>query len=98
MNEAGAVIVKSVPVPVSGSDCGLPLASSVTVIAPLRAPVVVGVNVTLIEQDMVAASVAPQVFVSAKSPELAMDMIFRVTLPLFFNVIILAGELVVVTS
>lgn len=74
------------------------MASSVIVIAPLRAPVAVGVNVTLMEQDMVAGSDAPQVFVSAKSPELAIDMIFSVVVPLFFRVIILAGELVVVTS
>ena len=47
---------------------------------------------------MVAASDAPQVFVSAKSPELAIEAIFSTRLPLFFRVIVLAGELVVVTS
>lgn len=74
------------------------MASSVIVIVPLRAPVAVGVNVTLMEQDIEAGSDAPQVLVWAKSPELAIGMRFSVALPLFFRVIILAGELVVVTS
>ena len=54
---AGAVTVKSVPVPDSAMVCGLPLASSVTVMLPLRAPVAVGVNVTLIVQLAPAARV-----------------------------------------
>ena len=39
-----------VPVPVSGTVCGLPRALSVNVSAPVRAPSAVGVNVTLIVQ------------------------------------------------
>lgn len=51
--------VGAVPVPVSGMDCGDPLASSVTLKAPVLVPVAVGVNVTLIVQDKVDASVGP---------------------------------------
>jgi hypothetical protein len=65
---------------------------------PVRAPVAVGVNVTLIVQVMPAGSDVPHVFVSAKSPELVIEAIFSTRLPLFFSVIVLAGELVVVTS
>jgi hypothetical protein len=65
----GAVVV--VPVPVSGTACGLPVALSATLIAPVRVPAAVGLNVTLIAQWALAASVAGltgQVLVSAKSP------------------------------
>ena len=58
VSDAGAVTWKSHPVPVSGIDCGLPAASSETVSVPVRAPVAVGVNVTLIVQVPVAARVA----------------------------------------
>ena len=44
-----------------------PLALSVIVMVPVRAPVAVGVNVTLIVQVMPAASDVPHVFVSPKS-------------------------------
>ena len=98
MTEAGAVTVKSDPVPVSGTVRGLPLALSVTVMVPARAPVAVGVNVTLIVQVIPAASDVPHVFVSAKSPEPVIEAIFSTRLPLFFSVIVLAGELAVVTS
>jgi hypothetical protein len=47
-----------VPVPVSGTVCGLPSASSVTWIDAVRLPVDVGVNVALIVQLEPAASVA----------------------------------------
>ena len=98
MTDAWAVTVKSDPVPVSGTVRGLPLALSVIVMVPVRAPVAVGVNVTLIVQVIPAGSDAPHVFISAKSPELVIEVIFRTRLPLFFSMIVLAGELVVVTS
>ncbi len=50
----------AVPVPVRLTICGLPLASSVTVIAPLLVPVAVGVKVTLIAQFPPAATELPQ--------------------------------------
>ena len=46
-------------------------ALSVTVSVPVRAPAAVGVNVTLIVQLEFAATVVPQLSVSAKSPALA---------------------------
>ena len=98
MTDAWALIVKYVPVPVSGTVRGLPLALSVTVTVPARAPVAVGVNVTLIMHVAPAASDVPHVFVWAKSPELVIEVIFSTRLPLFFSEIVLAGELVVVTS
>jgi hypothetical protein len=53
------------PVPVKLAVCGLPLALSETVMAPVRVPTVVGVKVTLIVQLAAAASEVPQLFVCA---------------------------------
>jgi uncharacterized membrane protein len=61
---AGALI----PMPVRETVCGLPTALSEIVMAPLRVPVAVGVNVTKILQLDNAASPVPQLFVWAKSP------------------------------
>jgi hypothetical protein len=44
------------PVSVSGTDCGLPGASSVTVNRPRREPDAVGVKVTVMRQDVVGLS------------------------------------------
>ena len=57
---------EAVPMPVKLTACGLPIASSLIVIAPRRMSVVVGLNVTLIAQPAPAARVAGdsgQVFV-----------------------------------
>src|SRR5438874_240712 len=66
----------AVPFPLSATVCGLPPALSVTDSVPVRAPEVVGVKVTLIEQLAPAAKVAglvgqalAPVLVAAKSPE-----------------------------
>ncbi len=48
--------------------CGLVEALSVTVTEPVRAPVAVGVNVTLMVHVPRAGTVPPHVFVSVKSP------------------------------
>ena len=53
------------PVPVRFTICGLPYASSLMVSVPLRVPEAVGVNVTLIAQPELGASVAGQVLVCA---------------------------------
>ena len=61
-----APAVKSCPVPVRVTVCVLlllPLLSSVTAIAAVRAPPAEGVNVTLIVHVPLAATLAPQVFV-----------------------------------
>ena len=58
------------PVPVSGTECGLPGALSTIVMEPERAPATVGLNVTEIVQVPFAAmgEAVTHVVVSAKSP------------------------------
>jgi len=53
-------------VPLRETVCGLPAALSVIVTVPFTLPVVFGASVTLMAQFAPAASVAPQVLVSAK--------------------------------
>jgi hypothetical protein len=60
---AGVNVTGAMPVPDSGTVCGLFEALSVIVRFPVRAPSWVGVKVTLILQLFPAASVAPQGFV-----------------------------------
>ena len=54
------------PIPLRETACGLPAASSVTESVPVALPAALGVKVTLIVQELVAASVEPQLFVWAK--------------------------------
>ena len=54
---------------------------SVTVIEPVRVPVAVGVKVTVIVHDELAARLAPQVLVWEKSPLIVMLEIVRAALP-----------------
>jgi hypothetical protein len=80
-----------VPVPVRVTACGLPAALSVMVTAADRAPVAVGLNVTLIVQlPVFAATELPQVFVCAKSPLFApvtaMPVMPRAALPVLVSV------------
>jgi hypothetical protein len=66
-----SVTMGATPVPVSVTVCGLPGNGSLTVMAPLRMPVAVGVKVTLTLQLAVGARVAGltgQLLVWAKSP------------------------------
>jgi hypothetical protein len=58
------------PVPERATDCGLSGALSVIVRVPVRLPVAVGVKETLTVQ--IEESVAPQSFVSVKSPLISM--------------------------
>ena len=69
--EAAGAIEKSVPFPESATVCGPPGTLSVMVMVPLREPVAVGVNVTLIEQPALGATALPQSLVCAKSPVIA---------------------------
>jgi hypothetical protein len=85
-----------VPVPLSGTCCGLPAALSVTVRFALRAPVVVGLNVRLTVQLAAAARELPQVVaVSGKSPAsapvTAMLLIVSVVVPMLVRVTFLTG-------
>jgi hypothetical protein len=54
---------KNVPLPVSGTVCGLPGALSVTESVPLSAPEIVGVKVTVMVQLAPAFRLVPQVLV-----------------------------------
>jgi len=85
METAGAV-----PVPVSATACGLPLASSLIWTAAARAPAAVGVNVALIVHVAFTASDAGQSLVCAKSaafvPEMTMPPIVSVAVPVFWSV------------
>lgn len=82
------------PAPVSDTVCGDPLALSVMVSVPARDPPAVGVNVTEIVQFAPAATLAPQVLVSAKSPEAAIDVIFNAAAPLLVSVTVSAALVV----
>lgn len=53
---------------------------------PVRAPGAVGKNVMEIAQFAPAATLAPHVLVSAKSPDAAIDVIVSVAVPEFVNV------------
>ena len=57
------------PVPESGTVCGLPVALPEIVIDAARLPLAAGVNLTLIVQLPFAATEVPQLFVWAKSAE-----------------------------
>ena len=52
--------VGATPVPVSDTDCGLPLASSLTDSAALFGPAWLGVKVTLTSHESLAATVCPE--------------------------------------
>ena len=75
-----------VPVPVRATVCGLPVALSVTVIAPVRAPAAVGVKITEIVQLAAGATDAPQVLVWLKSPLGVMLAMVRVAVPVLVSV------------
>ena len=67
-----------VPVPLKLAVCGLPVALSATLRVPLRVPVAVGLNVTLMAQLALAARVEGlkgQLLVWAKSPLLVPVML-----------------------
>src|SRR5213082_95648 len=94
----------AVPFPLSATVCGLPPALSVTDSVPVRAPEVVGVKVTLIEQLAPAAKVAglvrqalAPVLVAAKSPEAAKELIVKAAVPVLVDVTVI-GALVVASS
>jgi hypothetical protein len=80
----------AMPVPVRVTVCGLIRPLSVIAMVPLRVPVTVGVNVTLIVQLAPAERLVPQVFVTSKSeefdPAILMLEMARLTLPVFDRV------------
>ena len=78
------------PVPLSDTCCGLPAALSATVNVPLAEPAAVGVNITLTVQPAPAASVAPQLLLSANAPVAAIALIARLALPVLETVTVCA--------
>ena len=74
------------PVPVKATLWGEPLALSVMVRAPVRLPAAVGVKMTEIVQFAAAARLAPQVFVSAKSPDAVMELMESAPDPEFVSI------------
>ena len=72
--------------PVRLMVCGDPAALSAMLTAPVRVPVAVGVNVTLMVQEAPAATELPQVSVSAKSPLAEMLVTLNVPLPVLLSV------------
>jgi len=89
--------MKSSPAPDMVVFCGLLVALSVKVSEPVRFPLAVGANVTLTEQLAPAARLAPQLFVSPKSPVVAIAEMDSAALPLLVSVTFCAA-LVVPTS
>jgi len=85
-------------VPESATSCGLPGALSVTLKDALRAPVAVGLNVTLKVQLAPAAKEAPQVCVCKKFPALvpviAIELIVSAAVPTLVRVTVLAALVV----
>ena len=79
------------PVPLRVTDCGLPEALSATDNEALAAPLADGVNVTPMAQLAPAATLEPQVLVSAKAellvPVTVMPVMVNAALPVFESVI-----------
>ncbi len=86
------------PVPLSEATCGDPEALSVTVTAPVRPPVAVGVKVTFSEQVASEAREPPQfvtgTVTTAKSPLATTDVIVSVPEPVFVRMMLRVVEVV----
>ena len=96
---AGVTVIddKAYANPLRLSICGLLLALSVKVTAPVRVPIVVGANFTVITQLAPAATVEPQLLLWAYSfalPDRLILLIVTVAVPLFVSVAV-CGALVV---
>ena len=73
------------PVPASVTVCGVVGALSVTVSVPVREPVAEGVKRTVIVHEVPAARLAPQAFVSEKSPVAAIPLMASGAFPVFVS-------------
>ena len=78
--------VMLIPVPASGTVCGLPVPLSVIVIDPVSAPVTVGTYFTVIVHFANAFSEAPHVVVIVKSPLGTMLVMLSVDNPVLVSV------------
>jgi hypothetical protein len=98
---AGVNVACGTPVPDSGTVCGLFGALSVIVRFPVRTPSWVGVKVTLITQLFPARTVLPQGFVLvvwAKSPLVAMLLMFSVAVPVLVSVTVFPAAVTPTTT
>jgi hypothetical protein len=87
VKEAGERLTPgAVPVPVRLTVWVAGLALSVMVRVPVLVPVAVGLKVTLMMQEALAARLEPQVLVWEKSPLTLMLVIVRVALPVLLRV------------
>src|SRR3954453_1353508 len=82
--ESDVSVVGTRPDPLNVIVCGLSGAPSVIVIAPVRAPVAEGANVTEMEHVAPPASAAPQLLVCVKSLDDTIPPIAIAVDPLFF--------------
>jgi hypothetical protein len=82
-----------IPVPLNTTLCGLSGALSVMVSVPVRVPMAVGVNFTLIVQFAPAARLLPHVFVWEKLPLATMLVMVKALPPEFVRVMACALEL-----
>jgi hypothetical protein len=74
------------PPPVRETVCGEPVALSVMLRVPVRLPVEVGVKVTDNVHDPPVARLVPQLWLTAKSPEAAIEVKLRAAVPEFVSV------------
>jgi hypothetical protein len=90
----------AVPVPLRLVVCGLSLALSLTDKLAVRAPVALGVKVSVIVQAPLAVKVAGQLLVCAKSaaltPVMKIELMARAPLPLFVSVTVWATLVVLI--
>lgn len=89
LDDGASVTVE--PIPVSDTVWGDPPALSVMVSVPVRDPPAAGVKVTEIVQFAPAAKLDPQVLVSAKSPDAAIDVMLSAAEPVLASVIVCAA-------
>ena len=82
------------PVPVSVMTCGLVMSESVIVSVPVRTPVVVGANLTLMRQLRPGARLPPQLLLSEKFALHWMLLIVSVVVPTFARVTCCAALIV----
>jgi hypothetical protein len=82
--------VTNSPPPVKETVCGEPVALSVMLRVPVRLPVEVGVKVTDRLHDPPAARLVPQLWLTAKSPEAAIEVRLKAAVPEFVSVTVCA--------
>src|SRR5579859_1969960 len=89
--------LRTVPIPVSVTVCGLLAALSLTVRVPVCEPALRGLKTTLIVQLAPAARLVPQLLVWANGPVVAMLVMLIATVPVLVSVAVCAGLVVLMT-